>query len=127
MTEYEPSHLVDELQRLNEQRRIESDIYQVYHQINVEPNILNQRVLVFAGENWAHGVAGLVAGKLVSTFGKPVFLICIEENGARGSARSVKGFNIFKAMSNNSNILSKFGGHEMAGGFSLDIDRIEEF
>jgi single-stranded-DNA-specific exonuclease len=100
----------------------------IFTLINSKPEILNHRVIVLAGKNWHHGVIGIVAARILEYYSKPTIIISIEENGsARGSARSVKGFNIFKCLEYSAEYLTKFGGHECAGGFSLDSDKIDDF
>ncbi|MCM1024258.1 MAG: single-stranded-DNA-specific exonuclease RecJ [Prevotella sp.] len=93
------------------------------------PAPLNERVLFMYGEGWHHGVIGIVAAKLVERFGKPVFILSDENGGdeARGSARSVAGFSVHKALTACSEILTKFGGHSGAGGFSLKKENIGAF
>ncbi len=107
----------------SERKKTEADIMEEIHASIVEnPHILYERILFLYGEGWHHGVIGIVAAKLVERFGKPVFILSDENNGgdeARGSARSVAGFSIHKALTACSGLLSKFGGHSGAGGFSL--------
>ena len=91
---------------------------------------MNERVLFLYGEGWHHGVIGIVAAKLVERFGKPVFILSDENNDgdeARGSARSVAGFSVHKALTACSEVLTKFGGHSGAGGFSLKKENIGAF
>ena len=84
--------------------------------------------MVLSGENWHHGVIGIVSSRILEFYGKPNVLISVDgEGNARGSARSVKGFNIFKCFQNCSDLLEKFGGHECAGGLSLKAENIDEF
>ena len=128
--EDEAETYVETLMTLNEERRSrENDILKAILQyIDNNPHILNQRVLILAGKNWHHGVIGIVAAKLLEQFGKPTILLSIEENGfARGSARSIKGFNIFECLSYASDLLDHFGGHECAGGLTIDVSKITEF
>lgn len=121
---------VDTLITLNNQRK-EAEIEimgEIMKYVDAKPEILNQRVLVIAGKGWNHGVIGIVSAKLLELYGKPNVLISIEENGvARGSARSVKGFNIFKCFSAASDLLEQFGGHECAGGLTVKEENIEAF
>ena len=88
---------------------------------------MHERVLFLYGEGWHHGVIGIVAAKLVERFGKPVFILSDDGDTARGSARSVAGFSIHKALTACSGLLSKFGGHSGAGGFSLPKENIGLF
>ncbi|MBR4072855.1 MAG: single-stranded-DNA-specific exonuclease RecJ, partial [Clostridia bacterium] len=85
------------------------------------------RVIVVSGENWHLGVVGIVASRISEKYGKPAFVIGIEEESAHGSGRSVGGFSLYDAMSSCSASLTKFGGHAMAGGLSLNADKIGEF
>ncbi|NTU81803.1 MAG: single-stranded-DNA-specific exonuclease RecJ [Chloroflexales bacterium] len=86
--------------------------------------IHQRRVVVIAGEEYPSGVVGLVAGKLVEEWGRPVLLI---EQGAaqsRGSARSVPGFSIIDALTSCSSLFVRFGGHAAAAGFTIDNPNI---
>ncbi|MBR1864657.1 MAG: single-stranded-DNA-specific exonuclease RecJ [Ruminococcus sp.] len=123
---------VDTIIRNNESRKeTEAQITrEIFEYIDHNGHILDHRVLVLAGRNWHHGVIGIVASRLLEYYSKPVFIISIEESGeARGSARSVKGFNTHTCLTFCKEVLTKFGGHECAGGFSLnekDIPRFRE-
>jgi len=85
------------------------------------------RVIVVAGEGWNLGVVGIVASRITERYGKPSFVIGIDGEKAHGSGRSLKGFSLYDAMSGCSDSLSKYGGHALAGGLSLNTDKIEEF
>lgn len=123
------ARLSEELSLLNDSRRqTENDILsEINEQIARNPKILNDRVIMVAGEGWQHGVIGLAASRLTDRYGKPALVIGIEGESAVGSARSIGGFNMFRMLSGCSEPLTKFGGHPMAGGFSLPAERIEEF
>ena len=88
-------------------------------QIEQRPELLRERVLVVSGEGWKHGVIGLVCAKLLNKYGKPVLVISVENGEARGSARGIDGFSIYKLLEGCSRVLTKFGGHPMAAGLSL--------
>ncbi|MGK7928208.1 MAG: single-stranded-DNA-specific exonuclease RecJ, partial [Spirulina sp.] len=80
------------------------------------------RVLVILGETWHHGVIGIVASRLVERYGVPVFICTREEHDEemiRGSARGIPEFHVFAALDYCQDLLTKFGGHQAAGGFSL--------
>lgn len=121
--------LAEELEICNRARKEEEEkiLLEVQNQVEKQPYILSERVLVFAGNNWHHGVIGIVAARLQERFGKPVFMITIEENGARGSARSFGTFSVFDCLSACKEHLTKYGGHPGAGGFSLEKESIPEF
>lgn len=112
----------------SERKKTEADIMSVIEAyINENPDVLYKRVIFLYGEGWHHGVIGIVAAKLVERFGKPVFILSDDEDFARGSARSVEGFSIHKALTACSEYLDKFGGHSGAGGFSLKKENINSF
>jgi len=86
-----------------------------------------EKLLFVARENWAEGIVGLIAGRLNERFYLPVLAAAINSDNVKGSARSVPGFDITKAISQNEKILKKFGGHNQAAGFSLDPENLEQF
>lgn len=113
--------LADEIHSLNQERRVtEQEITdQILDEIRRAPELLSARVLVFAGENWHHGVIGIVAARLMERFGKPCFLMTSEEDGYRGSARSFGDFSVFECLKACESHLLRYGGHTGAGGFTV--------
>ncbi|HSQ33430.1 MAG TPA: single-stranded-DNA-specific exonuclease RecJ, partial [Peptostreptococcaceae bacterium] len=110
----------------NERQMIESKMYKEAEEIIAnDPRYIDEKVLVVAKENWQHGVIGIVASKLTEKYYKPTILLTIEEGEGRGSARSIKGFSIFEALLDCSDLLNRFGGHEQAAGLSLDEEKIK--
>lgn len=87
----------------------------------------NQRVLVIAHESYNQGVIGLVASKLVEKFYRPTLVMSIGEKHAKGSARSVSGVNIIEMIRSVSEHVVQAGGHPMAAGFTVEIEKIEIF
>ena len=85
------------------------------------------RVLVVSGEGWHSGVIGIVAARLVEKYGKPAVVIAADEDGAKGSARSLSGFSMYDALLSCSDMLTHFGGHTLAAGLGIERDRIGEF
>jgi len=85
-------------------------------------------VIIVAKENWHHGVIGIVSSKITEKYYKPSAVISISPDGsAKASGRSISGFNLFDALSACASYLTKFGGHDLAAGFSLDACVIDEF
>lgn len=123
------SLLSEELTVLNNKRREEETkiLEGVEQQLTSDPARLKERVLVVSGEGWHHGVIGIIAAKLLEKYGKPVLIMGIENGEARGSARGIDGFSIYKLLERCSLVLTKFGGHLKAGGFSLPADKVEDF
>jgi len=97
--------------------------------ILADSNFSKRKVIVLAKEEWHPGVIGIVASRLVEKYYKPTILISIENGVGKGSGRSIEGINLFDALGNISDILLKFGGHEMAAGLSIrqeDIPKLYE-
>lgn len=87
----------------------------------------NDSVIIAYSKNWHKGILGIVAGRLAKQFNKPSFVFNIEENIAKGSARSVAELDILEVLNNVNDLLINFGGHKGAAGLSLDISNLEEF
>lgn len=87
----------------------------------------DDEVLVIASDKWHHGVIGIVCSKLTEKYYKPSILLAIEDGKAKGSARSVEGFNIFESLIKTEQLLEKFGGHEQAAGLTLNEENLNEF
>lgn len=110
-----------------ERQKIEKNIFeQAISQIEKE-NISDLNSIVLAGENWHHGVIGIVASRITEKFFKPTILICIEGEEGKGSGRSIPGFDLHEALVKSAGYLKKYGGHEMAVGLSLDKNQFEGF
>jgi len=100
----------------------------VKRQIKENTALVENRVIVIAGNGYHHGIVGIVASRIAEEYGKPAIIIGINEAGrARGSARSIDGFNIFDAVSYCSDLLMQFGGHPKAAGMELDAGSIHVF
>jgi len=85
-------------------------------------------VLVLAGKGWSHGVVGIVASKIVEEFNKPAFVLELQSGGtAKGSARSVEGFDLARAINAAQKHLEKGGGHAMAAGVTLKTKNLAAF
>ncbi|MCD9066380.1 single-stranded-DNA-specific exonuclease RecJ [Staphylococcus pasteuri] len=84
--------------------------------------------LLLAKEDWHEGVLGIVASKIVETYSLPTLILNIdyEQNHAKGSARSIEQVSMFEILSAHQDLISKFGGHHMAAGMTMDIDNIDE-
>jgi single-stranded-DNA-specific exonuclease len=95
----------------------------VEKQIDLE----NDLGIVLHHDNWHPGVIGIVASRLVEKYYRPTVLLTTIDGVAKGSARSINGFNIYEALESSSDLLLQFGGHEAAAGLALEIDKIDEF
>lgn len=121
--------LTEELLELNtERQKIGDDIVSdARKMMAADPLIAKQRVIVLAKEDWHHGVVGIVCSRILEEYGKPVVLISINGDKAVGSMRSIEGYSAYKMLAECADILTRFGGHTGAGGFSLPADKISEF
>lgn len=86
-----------------------------------------EKLIFVARENWAEGIVGLIAGRLNERYYLPVLAAAINKDNVKGSARSIPGFDITKAISSNEKILQKFGGHNQAAGFTLSQENLSQF
>jgi single-stranded-DNA-specific exonuclease len=84
-------------------------------------------VLVLASERWHPGVIGIVASRLVERFYRPVILMTLEGEVAKGSARSIDNFHMYQALEHCKDLLIQFGGHKQAAGLKLTVHNIEAF
>ena len=120
--------IATELESFNEERRlIESNMLKkIKNTISINSD---DPVIVLSGHNWHEGIIGIIASRLKEKYNKPTVIISVEKGLGRASARSVLGFDIgtviISAVQNK--ILKKGGGHKMAGGFTIDENKIEEF
>lgn len=83
--------------------------------------------LVVHGPGWHPGVIGIVASRLVEAYYRPTVVLSLQGDEARGSARSIPGFDLYGALSQCADLLTSFGGHEAAAGLTLPADRIDAF
>jgi single-stranded-DNA-specific exonuclease len=123
----EADKLSAELNELNLQRQeITESIVTEAREI-IEQSDKSQKIYLLSGKDWPSGVVGIVASRLADEYGKP--MLVMEDMGGelKGSARSIKNFNIIEALSSCDELLSRFGGHAYAAGFSLDKDNLENF
>src|SRR5205814_9169704 len=83
-------------------------------------------ITIVADPQWPAGIVGLGASRLVEDYGRPALVIAIDGNEGKGSCRSIAGVHIAEALDDCDEILIKHGGHAMAAGFSVAVDRIPE-
>jgi single-stranded-DNA-specific exonuclease len=126
----EAQELAEQMEQLNKTRQsivntiTAEAIEEVEHNFPVDKN----KVLVIGKEGWNPGVIGIVASKLVEKYYRPTIVLSYDrEKGlAKGSARSIAGFDLFKNLSVSRDLLPHFGGHPMAAGMTLKIDDVTE-
>lgn len=96
-------------------------------------NIFNQALTMITDEpvqilyhkDWHKGVLGIVAGRLLEQFHKPIIMLAEEEGVLRGSARSIENFNIFEALNEHRELFMAFGGHKQAAGMTFALENVE--
>lgn len=110
-----------------ERRRVEAEIAEAVFADIEAKGYMKDRVVVVDGENWHHGVIGIVASRVTERCGKPCMIISRGETEAKGSGRSIEGFSLFEAICACGDLLIKFGGHPMAAGITLKPENIEAF
>ena len=122
---------VNELTKeLNEYNRIrqetEKNIYQEALELIEKEHLDKKDTIVVAGEGWHH-VIGIVASKITELYFKPSILLCYEDDLAKGSGRSIPGFDLHDALMKCLDTIERFGGHSMAIGITLKRNKVNEF
>lgn len=127
---YLAESIAEEIEELNKERQgiVNSIAEEAIKQVEEHHTSDKPSVIVVGNVGWNSGVIGIVASKLVEKFYRPSIVLSFdEETGlAKGSARSIEGFDLFKNLSQCREILPHFGGHTMAAGMTLKIDDVDE-
>lgn len=125
----EAQDFAKELESINLRRRDKDSLTmkEALVQIDDDLDIDEISSLVLYKEDWHLGVIGIVASRLVDMFHRPAIMLSNVEGKIKGSARSIKGFNIYDAMKQCEDLLEQFGGHEFAAGLTLDEKNLSEF
>jgi single-stranded-DNA-specific exonuclease len=124
------------LRQTEENKIVDSALEKIEEEWDV--HLKNNGVIVLDGEDWQHGVIGIVASRVTERYGLPSILISFEGSVpafseespvdlGKGSGRSIKGFNLVAALSECSDLLEKYGGHELAAGLSVRRGNLEAF
>ena len=127
--DFQAGQLADKLNEFNAQRK-EIEAYVLLSAIEMLEGTPQEYPIAFAaGKDWHQGVVGIVAGKLKERYNVPAFVMSIEPDEVKGSARSVPGVDLGALIiaAKEKGLLTKGGGHTMAAGFSLSEDKIEAF
>ncbi|MEI7845783.1 MAG: single-stranded-DNA-specific exonuclease RecJ [Chloroflexota bacterium] len=119
-----------QLEGLNVERKLQCDqVYQAAEaQLQANPDLLAQPIIILAHPQWPGGIVGIVASKIVERYRKPAILLTAQVGEPiRGSARSIEGLNITAAIAAQKDLLLGFGGHPMAAGLSMEPEKLPEF
>ncbi len=108
------------------ERAVLADVESAIKQGRID--VSTEQCILAASDTWPPGVIGLVASRLVGTYGRPTILLHLTKNGlAKGSCRSIPEFNMFNALQACHDLLKQFGGHAQAAGLSLPVANIPAF
>ncbi|MBO6243557.1 MAG: single-stranded-DNA-specific exonuclease RecJ, partial [Clostridia bacterium] len=118
--------------KLNEHNRIrqetEKSIYESALEKIEKEHLNKNNALVISGENWHHGVIGIVSSKITEKYFKPSILLSFEKDGiGKGSGRSIPGFDLHDTLMKCGDTLEKFGGHSMAVGVTIKKENLDRF
>ena len=119
---------INELLELNDLRVTKTnDIFQSACEMLEDTNVSRLGMIVLYNPEWESGVLGIICSKLVEKYNKPVCLLSLVDNEYKGSCRSIPGVNIFEALTSVSDLLIRYGGHNQAGGLSIEKKNLKEF
>ena len=120
--------LAQELQTLNEERKImtETGVEEAVSWIE-EEHAREDSVLVIYLPDLHESLAGIVAGRIRERYYRPTLVLTDAREGVKGSGRSIPEYSMYEKLSQCSDLLTRFGGHPMAAGFSLEREKIPEF
>jgi single-stranded-DNA-specific exonuclease len=119
--------IASELDQFNSERKeIEKNL--IKEVMRSAKNLMDP-VLILKGPNWHQGIIGIIASRVKEKFNKPTIIISLNNKIGKGSARSIIGFDIGAHIiaAVQKGLLLKGGGHKMAGGFTINIDKIDKF
>ncbi len=135
-SEAEAESYAYQLCEINKERQYtENKIVEEANQIIEQKGLDEKSIIILDNENWHHGVIGIVSSRVSDKFGVPSVLISFEGNDdpfepeaiGKGSGRSVSGLNLVEALTHCSDLLEKFGGHELAAGLTIKRKNLEKF
>lgn len=120
--------MAGELIKLNNERKLmtENETAKAIELVE-NTDMLNDKVLVVYLPDCHESIAGIIAGRIKERYYRPTFVITNAEDGAKGSGRSIEGYNMAEEINKCKNILTKYGGHPMAAGLSLKTADIDTF
>jgi single-stranded-DNA-specific exonuclease len=120
--------LARELRRLNQERQAMTDaaLEQIIELID-KSGIKSDKVLVVYKEDLHESLAGILAGRIRERYNKPAYVITKAKDKAKGSGRSIEEYDMFQEINKCKDILIGAGGHPMAAGFSLNVEKISDF
>lgn len=125
--EHAAAEMAAELKILNEERKTMTQEGVEEALVQVESLYAEDSVLVVFLPDCHESLAGIIAGRVREAWNRPTFVLTRSEDGAKGSGRSIEAYHMYEALCGVQNLLTKFGGHHMAAGFSLREEDVDEF
>jgi len=127
--EDEALRLALQLENSNRDRQREQELTyrQALEFIDEQVDLDHEKVIVLSSPDWHIGVVGIVASKIVESFGRPSILLVESGDEARGSARSVDDFDISRGLEACADVLTRYGGHALAAGLTLRVEDVGRF
>jgi single-stranded-DNA-specific exonuclease len=128
----QPSYCLEfarRLEQLNIDRKAAVDAINLMAESKIEKtlSLIDEPALILSDHGWVPGVLGIAAGRLAEKYNRPVILLNIHNGIASGSVRSINGIDITMAIRENEKYLIRYGGHAMAAGLSMPVEKITEF
>ena len=132
----EAATLAHQLSCINKDRQmLENEILvNAIEKIEKDHDFEKEKIIILSDDSWHHGVIGIVASRITEKYNLPAILVSFKNEGhekrddlGKGSGRSIRGLNIVDSLAHCSDILVKYGGHELAAGLSVSRDNFEAF
>ncbi|MDE6200898.1 MAG: single-stranded-DNA-specific exonuclease RecJ [Clostridiales bacterium] len=130
-TSSDPAIVSDRLHQIidanNDRKTLCDDLYAQAIELLKNEDLVSRRAIVICSDKWEKGITGILAARLVGDFKRPVFVLVKSGDEYKGTCRSVEGINIYDLLSQQSDILKEFGGHNQAAGFTILPEYVEQF
>lgn len=128
-TPEEAAHYAGKLESINKLRKDTDQLTtnQALEMLENDYDLESTSAMVLHHPEWHLGVIGIVASRLVDAHYRPTIMLSTVDGKVKGSARSIKGFNIYEALKQCEDLLEQFGGHEFAAGLTMSYQNLEEF
>ena len=122
----EATKLAQEVNKINSdrQKELESTLSEA-RIIVIQKKLFNKKIIMLAKDNWAAGIVGLVAGRLMEEYSRPAIVLYKTNELYKGSARSIEKLHLLNAFQSVANLLTSFGGHAKAGGIAFSVDKFD--
>ncbi|NUN63620.1 single-stranded-DNA-specific exonuclease RecJ [Pseudanabaena biceps] len=119
-------NLIDQMELANTERKsLQKKVFKQVQSKIEKLDLSTTGIIILVDPQWSVGVLGLVAGQVVSEYGRPTILCTVEDGIAKGSARSLSGINLYDLLKEQEHLLLSFGGHPLAGGLSFHLDNLQ--